>query len=110
MEDILQKANELGMMLKNSDINAHYEKLSEELEADKDSKSLLDEYLDLFEQMHRKETSGGVIEIAEKEKLAEIQKKVSENQLIVDYIDAKNSYVNVLMEIQKAVSGGDLSV
>ncbi len=110
MEEILKKANELGMILKKSGIYSNYEKLSAELEADPDSKTLLEEYLNLFEEMHKKEAGGGIIEVEEKEKLAEIQKRVSENRLIIEYIDAKNSYVNILMEIQKLVSGGDLSI
>ncbi len=110
MEEILKKANELGVMLKNSGIYSHYEKLSAELEADADSKNLLDEYMSLFEEMQKKESGGGIIEIEEKDTLGEIQKRVSENRLIIEYIDAKNSYVKILMEIQKLVSGGDLSI
>ncbi len=110
MEELLKKANELGRMLKETEVCSQYEKLSADLEADRDSKGLLDEYLDLFEKMHKKEMSGGVIEVHEKEKLAEVQTRVSENPLIVEYIDAKNRYVTLLMEIQKAVSGEDLSI
>jgi cell fate (sporulation/competence/biofilm development) regulator YlbF (YheA/YmcA/DUF963 family) len=110
MEEILKKANELGKMLRETEVYSQYEKLSADLEADQDSRGLMDEYLNLFEEMHKKELSGGAIEVHEKEKLAEVQKRVSENHLIVEYIDAKNRYVNLLMEIQKSVSGEDLTI
>jgi cell fate (sporulation/competence/biofilm development) regulator YlbF (YheA/YmcA/DUF963 family) len=110
MEELLEKANELGRMLKDTEVYSKYEKLSADLEADQDAKSLLEEYLNLFEEMHKKELGGFPIEVHEKEKITEVQKRVTENQLIVEYIDAKNRYVNLLMEIQKAVSGEDLTI
>lgn len=104
MEEILQKANELGLMIKGSDIFARYEELVKKIDADADSRTLLEDYIKISETMYKKENSGGVIEVEEKQTLQEISQKVSENQLIKEFIATQSYYVNMMMQIQNAIS------
>jgi cell fate (sporulation/competence/biofilm development) regulator YlbF (YheA/YmcA/DUF963 family) len=50
MEEILQKANELGLMIKGSDIFKRYEELVKKIEADSNARTLLDEYIKMSEE------------------------------------------------------------
>lgn len=104
MEEILQKANELGLMIKGSDIYRRYEELVKKVEADANSKKLLEDYIKLSEEIYQKESSGGVIEVEEKQKLQDMSQTVSENQLIKEFIATQTYYVNMMMQIQNAIS------
>lgn len=104
MEEILQKANELGLMIKGSDIYRRYEELVKKIEADTNSKKLLQDYIKVSEEIYQKESTGGTIEVEEKQKLQDISQKVSENQLIKEFIATQTYYVNMMMQIQNAIS------
>jgi len=104
MEEILQKANELGLMIKGSDIFKRYEELVKKIEADSNARTLLDEYIKMSEEIYKKESSGGVVEVEEKQKLQDLSQKVSENQLIKEFIATQSYYVNMMMQIQNTIS------
>lgn len=104
MEEILKKANELGLMIKGTEISMRFEDLSKLLDSDQDSKSLLEEYAKCSKEYQEKEEKGDVIEVGEKQKLQEVSEKVSENQLIKEYIATSSYFINMMMQIQKAIS------
>jgi len=104
MEEILQKANELGLMIKGSDIYKRYEELVKKIEADENARKLLEEYIKLSEELYQKEANGGVVEVEDKKKLQDITQKVSESQLIKEFIATQTYYVNMMMQIQNAIS------
>ena len=104
MEEILKKANELGLMIKGTEISMRFEDLSKQLDSDQDSKSLLEEYAKCSKEYQEKEEKGDVIEVGEKQKLQEVSEKVSENQLIKEYIATSSYFINMMMQIQKAIS------
>ena len=54
--------------------------------------------------MYQKEKAGTVIEVHEKEKLQELNDKISENQLIKEFIATQTYYLNMTMQIQKAIN------
>ena len=103
-EEILKKANELGLMIKGTEIYERFEDLSKKLEADEGSRNLLEEYAEVSQIFHEKEERGVVIEVAEKQKLQELNDKISENQLIKEYIATNSYYLNLLMQIQRVIS------
>jgi cell fate (sporulation/competence/biofilm development) regulator YlbF (YheA/YmcA/DUF963 family) len=110
MEEILEKANELGLMIQGTDIYKRYMEISKKLEGDENAKSLLEEYIQFSDEMYRKEKAGTVIEVDEKQKLQELNEKISGNQLIKEFIATQTYYLNMTMQIQKAINEpeGDL--
>ncbi len=104
MEAILEKANELGLMIKGTDLYRRFEELSKKLDADAEARNLLEEYAKFSEEMHEKEKSGGVIEVHEKQRLQEFAEKVSESQLIKEYIATQTYFLNLMMQVQRTIS------
>lgn len=104
MEEIIKKANELGLMIRGTEVYARFEDLSQKLEADEKSRDLLEEYAIASQLYHEKEESGMAIEVEEKRKLQELNGKISENQLLKEYIATNTYYLNLLMMIQQRIS------
>jgi cell fate (sporulation/competence/biofilm development) regulator YlbF (YheA/YmcA/DUF963 family) len=104
MDEIIKKANELGLMIKGTEVYARFEELSNKLEADEKSRDLLEEYAIASQEFHEKEEAGAPIEVAEKKMFQELNDKISQNQLIKEYIATNTYYMNLLMMIQKVIS------
>ena len=104
MEEILKKANELGLMIMGTDVYKRFDELRKRLEEDPDAMKLLDEYIKFSDEMQQKENSGTVIEVSDKQKLQEMSEKLSENQLIKEYIATQTYYMNLMLQIQKVIN------
>ena len=104
MEEILNKANELGLMVRGTDLYRRYEELSVKMDADDAAKKLLQEYARISEELYARETSGSPIEVDEKRNFQELTEKVSQNQLIKEYIATQSYFLNLMMQIQKIIS------
>ena len=104
MEEIIQKANELGLMIKGTDLYKRYVEVSEKLEKDEEGRKLLEEYIGVSETLYQKERSGGVIEVEEKQRLQEMNEKVSQNQLIKEFMATQTYFMNLMMQIQKTIN------
>jgi cell fate (sporulation/competence/biofilm development) regulator YlbF (YheA/YmcA/DUF963 family) len=104
MEEILKKANELGLMIKGTEIYKRFDELTKKLEGDAEAKKLLEDYARYSEEMHRKEKSGSVIEVDEKQRFEELTEKVSQNQLIKEFVATQTYYLNMTLQIQKAIN------
>ncbi len=104
MEEIVKKANELGLMIKGSEVFSRFEVISKKIEADSEAKSLLEEYAKFSQEYQEKEASGTAIDVEEKQKLQDMNDKLSENELIKEYIATNSYYINMMMLIQKAIS------
>jgi cell fate (sporulation/competence/biofilm development) regulator YlbF (YheA/YmcA/DUF963 family) len=104
MEELLQKANELGLMIKGTEISARFEEISNKLENDKEAKALLEEYIKITQEFEEKNASGGVVEIEEKKKIQDLSEKVSQNQLIKEFIATQTYFYNMMVQIQNTIS------
>ncbi len=104
MEEIIKKANELGLMIKGTEIFKRFDELTKKLEADEESKTLMDEYVKLNNDLYEKEKNGSVIEVSEKKRLQEIGDRVSRNNLIKEYIATQTYYLNLIIQVQKALN------
>ena len=104
MEEILRKANELGLLIKGSELYRRFTELSGMLESNPQSKAILDEYIEYSGKVLSKEESGAPIEPAEKQKMEEIGKKVTENDLIREYIATQTYFFNLLMQVQNIIN------
>ncbi len=104
MEEILKKANELGLMIKGSDLSVRFEEISKKIDNDKEAKSLLEEYAKATQEFQEKESSGRPIEVEEKKKITELSEKVSQNQLIKEFIATQTYFYNMMIQIQNTIS------
>ncbi len=104
MEAILQKANELGLMIKGSELYRRFSELSEKLDADEESKKLLDEYISISGSLMDREEKGQPIEVEDKRKLEDIEALVSENDLLKEYVATQTYFFNLLMQVQNIIN------
>ncbi len=104
MEEILNKANELGLMIRGTDLYRRYEELSVKMDADDAAKKLLEEYARVSEELYVKESSGSPIGVDEKKSFQDLTEKVSQNRLIKEYIATQSYFLNLMMQIQKIIS------
>jgi cell fate (sporulation/competence/biofilm development) regulator YlbF (YheA/YmcA/DUF963 family) len=104
MEEILKKANELGLMIKGTEVYRRFAELSKKLDEDAEAKKLLEDYARYSEEMHQKEKSGSAIEVDEKQLFQELSEKIAQNQLIKEFIATQTYYLNMTLQIQKAIN------
>lgn len=105
MEDILKKANELGLLIKQTEACRDFEELSAEIEKDDDASSLLKKYNEIAGIIQNKNEAGDTIEKYEQEMFKALTATVTENKLILEYLKARDVYVDLLMKIHKSISG-----
>ena len=103
MDEILNTANELGLLIKETEIYSTFQGLFSQLESDPASQKLLQEYLQVKENLHQQELTGNASEIHEIDKLKRLYDLVSANRVILDFLDARDSYINLLSEIQNSI-------
>ncbi|HMB19583.1 MAG TPA: YlbF family regulator [Spirochaetota bacterium] len=104
MEEIISRANELGLMIKGTDVYKRYVEVVKKLEENPESRKLLEEFAQLSETVQQKEGTGQPVEVEEKQKIEELSAKVSEDELLKEFITAQSYYMNLMMMIQKAIS------
>lgn len=104
MEDILRAANDLGLLIKGTELYRRYEEVSLKLDADAPARELLEEYAGFSETMYEKESRGAPIEPDEKKRLQELTEKVTANPLLKEYIATQTYFMNLMMQVQQAIS------
>lgn len=104
MEEILIKANELGLMIKGTEIFQRFDELRVQLEADDGARKILAEYANYSDEIMAKEQAGNPIEVEEKDKMKELSEKVTDNALLKEFIATQSYYMNMLMLVQKAIT------
>lgn len=107
MEDILIKANELGLMIKHTKACIDFDKLTAAVEKDDDASSLLKKYNEIAETIQKKNESGDIVEKYEQEMFRALTETVKGNSLITEYLKARDTYIELLMKIHNAISGSE---
>lgn len=106
MEEILDKANELGIMLKSTEAFMEFNNIKEIIDRDKSASDVLAGYNAAAEQIQLKQQNGISIEGFEQEQFRELTRKVIENPLLKDYLIKRDNYMGVLMLINEAMDIG----
>lgn len=104
MEEIFEKANEIGLMLKETDEYKMYEKALMELHKNKESSELFEQYIIRKELLSQRRQQGDIIEKFENEEFIEIEKKIYADKLTSNFIEAQKEYALLLIEIQKNIN------
>jgi len=108
MKEILKKADELGTLIKDTDVYIEFERLNTEVENNKEASLLLKKYNDIAESIQQKQERGFSIEKFEQERFKEIGASVTSNAILLKYIKARDKYLELLMNIHNALSDEDI--
>jgi cell fate (sporulation/competence/biofilm development) regulator YlbF (YheA/YmcA/DUF963 family) len=104
MEEILIKANELGVLIKETDAYTVFEELNKEVEKDNGASLLLKKYNEIAETIQQKQGEGFTLEKFEQERFRDISAAVASNELLLKYLKARDVYIKLLMSIHNALS------
>ncbi len=104
MEEILAKANELGILIKDTEDYIKFEELNVEVENDKEASLLLKKYNEIAETIQQKQSGGFTLEKFEQERFRELSGAVASNELLLRYLKARDIYIGLLMNIHSALS------
>ncbi|OHD63633.1 MAG: hypothetical protein A2176_05730 [Spirochaetes bacterium RBG_13_51_14] len=107
MEDILAHAEELGRLIKNTEVFGNYQRLTEQLRSDSNAACLLDDFFDRSREIKDRQDRGDIIEQFEIENIKSLSELVSRNETIKEYLSAQQEYLDLLLMIQKELSIGD---
>ena len=100
---ILQKAAEVGRMIRRTTIYTGYVRLRDEVNGDPRAKSLMDEYTRMAGEIAMRERSGDFVEDFEKDELRELVERIGEDELLVDYIHARDMYIMLLENVRNSL-------
>jgi len=110
MKEILAKANELGIQIKNTEAYSRFEELGIEVENDNEASLLLNKYNEIAETIQQKQDAGFTLEKFEQEKFKEISGAVASNDLLLKYLKARDAYIKLLMSIHETLSGESIQL
>ena len=104
MEEILNKANELGMIISNTEAAVKFHEMESLVASDGPASMLLKKYNEFAEMIRVKQESGFEIESYEKDEFSLITESVTSNTLLREYIRSRNRYMDMLLRINNALS------
>lgn len=101
MENLLKKANRVGLLIKKSDVYQNYETKKQQLEQNKKSYSLYESYLEISSNLENRKKSSDIIENYEFEEYKELLEVVSNDEIILDFFKSHENYINLLTKVQE---------
>ena len=104
MEEILELAGELGRMIRETGPGRRFLEASERLRAEPGSLALLEKYSSLEGEMLRRRDIGDSIEGFEIEAHDEMASDVANDGLIMEFLEARKEYLELLEMIQGELS------
>lgn len=104
MEEILNKANELGIMISNTSAAVTFHEMESRVASDAAASLLLKKYNEIAEIIRSKQDSGFGIESFEADEFSQITESLSSNTLLREYIRARDVYIDMLVQINNALS------
>lgn len=103
MQAVLDKANELGILLKSTKAFMDFNSIEEVIENNSSAKEILDAYNAVAEEIYNKQQKGVPVESFEQQQFKELTQKVIENPLLKDYLKKRDNYMAVLMRINESM-------
>ena len=107
MEEILKKADELGILIQNTDVYMEFETLNNEAANNSEASLLLKRYNEIGSAIQQKQEGGFPIEKFEQERFKEVGAAVRSNEILLKYIKARDRYLEFLMDIHNALSSDE---
>ena len=106
MQEVLDKANELGIMLKSTEAFMEFNSIKEVIDRDKSAIEILAGYNAAAEKIQLKQQNGLPIEGFEQEQFREFTREIMETPLLKDYLIKRDNYMGLLMLIHEAMNIG----
>jgi cell fate (sporulation/competence/biofilm development) regulator YlbF (YheA/YmcA/DUF963 family) len=107
MDEILAKTEELGRLIKNTEIYRNFIHVSELLHSDSDAMKILDEYARFSKEIKERQDSGDIVEKFEIEHAKNLGDTISENEAIMKYLNAQKEYLGLLRKIQEELGDSE---
>ncbi len=104
LEKILQKANELGHLLLRHEIVQRYHALAQKLDASESSSKLLEEHATAARAVYEMQQAGETVPPEEEARLAELEEKVRQDQLIREFLATEGYYVHLMRQVQELMT------
>jgi cell fate (sporulation/competence/biofilm development) regulator YlbF (YheA/YmcA/DUF963 family) len=104
MDEILAKANELGLLIKETEAYIQFEYISNDVEKNNEASVLLKKYNEIAETIQQKQSAGFELEKFEQERFRELSETVVSNELLMEYLKKRDIYIDLLTQIYNALS------
>ncbi|MEX0654531.1 MAG: YlbF family regulator [Phycisphaeraceae bacterium] len=104
-DDILQAARELGEQISQHEAAKKFEAVIARLRDDQEAQRLLNDYNRHLQTLSEKEMNQQPIEVDDKARLSELQKKVVTHPVLRDLQRAQMDYVDLMRRVDEAMTG-----
>ncbi len=104
MADMMKLAEDLGKELANQPATKKFMELQQQLSKDEDAQELLNEYEQQAQKMSQAQSQGEAIEPQDKQKLSDMQNKLSGNEVVKNFLSARVEYADMLRKINETIT------
>ena len=104
---ILAKADELGNLIRDTEIYRNFKRMSGMLSEDAGATRLFQEYLQMSGSLKERQDRGDIIEKYETDELKNLLDIISENDIIMQYVGAQKEYIDLLEKIHQEIVSAD---
>lgn len=105
LDQILEAAKKLGTMISDHEAAKKLDNVIRMLKDDTDAQRLLNDYNRQIQTVAEKESKGQPIEVQDKHKLEELQKKVVRDPFLRDLQMAQMDYADLMRRVDEAIQG-----
>jgi cell fate (sporulation/competence/biofilm development) regulator YlbF (YheA/YmcA/DUF963 family) len=103
IEEILEKAREIGLLIQDTDTYRQYRQANLALERDGASCALLERYYELSRRLDERRSLGDIISDYEEQEAAALREEVNGNDRVMTFLLAQKAYADFLMLIQQEI-------
>lgn len=104
IDDIFNKANELGLLIQGTDVYRNYREMADAMAMDERASKMLDTYEKRLRELDERKRIGDIIESYELEEVRDLADDIEKNELIMRYLAAKREYAVLLERIQQSIT------
>jgi cell fate (sporulation/competence/biofilm development) regulator YlbF (YheA/YmcA/DUF963 family) len=106
-DQVLESARQVGKLVSEHPAIQKLQGVVEQLQKDIDAQRAMADFERFVATIHQKEQSGQPIEVADKRKLEELQRKVVTNRLLRDFQMAQIDVLDLRRKIDEAIFGSE---
>jgi len=103
LNEAQNKAEELGVLIEQTEIFKHFRDLHQELIQDDEAKGLLKEHQEAFLKIHDLEREGKPVETEDKHALQDAQEKLHQNTALQEYAAAQADFQQLMNRVTSGI-------
>ena len=104
IQEITQKAAELGKLMADCPASKAYLKARRELQSDEQARKLTEDYQQQIQKVGELEQSGKPVEPEDKRKLADLQQQVASNPTLKAWMKAQVDFSELMHRVNEGIS------